>query len=138
MTQSVKFVPRQTAALEGSKQSPFDLRIVTSKTERRDVFQLRLRAYREFLDADQATGLTEYLREKRVTELHILGLGTDHCIKATALDALTLGLKVSIVEDACRGINLKPDDTTTALKEMKSAGVTFLQSRDLLAVPKKG
>ena len=96
--------------------------------------------YSAFFDHDHrtSTGLAEYLREKRVTELHILGLGTDHCIKATALDALTLGLKVSLVEDACRGISLKPDDTTDALKEMKSAGVTFLQSRDLLAVPKRG
>lgn len=62
MTQSVKFVPRQTSALQGSKQTPFDLRIVTSDTERRDVFRLRLRAYQEFI-GDEASDLTEYRDE---------------------------------------------------------------------------
>ena len=47
-----------------------------------------------------------------------MGLATDYCVKCTALDAVTLGFKTFLIDDACRGVNLKPDDVTQALAEM--------------------
>jgi nicotinamidase/pyrazinamidase len=93
--------------------------------------------YSAFFDSGhtRATGLHEYLHDKGVTEVHVLGLGTEVCVKATALDALALGFKTFLIEDACRGLNLKPDDAKAAVEELRTAGVTVIQSRDLRAVP---
>ena len=41
----------------------------------------------------KATGLAEWLRERGITELYVLGLATDYCVKFTALDARELGLR---------------------------------------------
>jgi nicotinamidase/pyrazinamidase len=95
--------------------------------------------YSAFFDHgnNPATGLHEYLQDKRVTEVYVLGLGTDHCVKATALDAVALGFKTFLIEDACRGFNLKPDDAKAAIEELRLDGVTVIQSRDVLALPGK-
>lgn len=80
----------------------------------------------------KATGLGDWLKSKGVTEVFISGLATDYCAKFTALDAVSLGFKTHLVEDACRGVNLRPDDVKNAIKEMKRAGVAIVQSADLL------
>jgi nicotinamidase/pyrazinamidase len=80
----------------------------------------------------KSTGLERYLTAKRVTDLYIAGLATDYCVKFTALDALPLNFKTYVVEDACRGVNLKEGDVSAALEEMQEAGVHIVQSRDLL------
>ncbi len=72
----------------------------------------------------KATGLGDYLKAQGVDEVYVLGLATDYCVKFTALDARQLGFKTFLVEDACRGVNLKPDDFANAIAEMKKAGVT--------------
>jgi len=95
--------------------------------------------YSAFFDAGhtRATGLNEYLQDKHVTDIYLMGLGTDWCVKATALDAVALGFKTFLIEDACRGFNLKPDDAKAAVEEMRLAGVTTIRSRGLLAAPAK-
>jgi nicotinamidase/pyrazinamidase len=80
----------------------------------------------------KATGLGDWLKSKGVTDVFICGLATDYCAKFTALDAVSLGFKTHLVEDACRGVNLRPDDVKNAIKEMKRAGVAIVQSADLL------
>ena len=60
MTESVRFEPKQTVVIPGSNQSPFDLRIVTSDRDRRDVFALRLRAYEQFMPPEQVSSVDEY------------------------------------------------------------------------------
>src|SRR5271166_1222118 len=71
----------------------------------------------------RATGLGEYFKEKKVTDVYVLGLATDYCVKFTALDAVDLGFRTHLIEDACRGVNLTLDDVKNALEEMKKAGV---------------
>jgi nicotinamidase/pyrazinamidase len=90
-------------------------------------------SYSGFFDNghEHATGLHEYLREKKVTDVYILGLATDYCVKFTALDAIELGFKTHLLEDACRGVNLKPDDATSAVQEMKAAGVHVTKTTEL-------
>jgi len=79
----------------------------------------------------QPTGLGDYLRAKEVTEVYVAGLATDYCVKFTALDALDLGFKTSLIEDACRGVNLQPGDVPWAIEEMRTAGVTILAADEI-------
>jgi nicotinamidase/pyrazinamidase len=76
----------------------------------------------------KATGLGEFLRSRNVTSVYLVGLATDYCVKYSALDAVALGFKTYVIQDACRGINLHPGDTERAIAEMKLAGVAILQS----------
>jgi nicotinamidase/pyrazinamidase len=80
----------------------------------------------------KSTGLGEWLKAQSVTEVYVCGLATDYCVKFTALDAVQFGFKTFLIEDASRGVNLQPDDVSKAIAEMKRAGVTVVQSTDLL------
>lgn len=90
-------------------------------------------SYSTFFDNGhrKATGLAEFLHEKRITDIYIAGLATDYCVKYSAIDATKLGFNVFVVGDACRGVNLRPDDTKNALEEMQRAGIKIIQSNDL-------
>jgi nicotinamidase/pyrazinamidase len=79
----------------------------------------------------KSTGLGEYLKEQGVTELYVLGLATDYCVKFTVLDGLELGFKVNLIEDACRGVNLQAADVAEAIAEMAEKGATILQSTEI-------
>jgi len=69
------------------------------------------------------TGLDDLLKSLNVSEVYIVGLATDYCVKFTALDAVSLGYKTHVIREACMGVNLKPNDTENALNELKKAGV---------------
>ena len=76
----------------------------------------------------KATGLGDWLKQKRVDKLYVLGLATDYCVKFTVLDALELGFDVYLVEDGCRAVNLNPDDGEKAIEEMRAKGATIISS----------
>jgi len=80
----------------------------------------------------KATGLTEHLRKMGSSEVHIVGLATDYCVKFTAIDAVTEGFKTTLIADACRGANLNPGDVDKAIEAMRNAGVTVTNSNTLL------
>jgi nicotinamidase/pyrazinamidase len=80
----------------------------------------------------KSTGLGEWLKAKGVTEVFVCGLATDYCVKLTALDAVQSGFKTHLVADACRGVNLNPDDSKNAIAEMKRAGVEIRNSCEFL------
>jgi len=82
----------------------------------------------------KSTGLAEWLKAQGVTEVFTCGLATDYCVKFTALDAVQMGFKVYLIEDASRGVNLRPDDVKNAIEEMKRAGIAVVQSLDLLKI----
>ena len=77
------------------------------------------------------TGMGDYLNEKSVTDVYILGLATEYCVKYTALDASQLGFNTFLIVDACRGVNLDPGDVDNAIGEMGKAGVSVIQSGDI-------
>jgi nicotinamidase/pyrazinamidase len=66
--------------------------------------------------------LPTVLRENSVDRIFVGGLATDYCVKHTVLDGLKEGFKVTVIEDAIRGVNLKPDDSRQAIAEMLRAG----------------
>jgi nicotinamidase/pyrazinamidase len=79
----------------------------------------------------KSTGLGDWLKIRGVTDLVILGLATDYCVKFTALDARQLGFNVSVVTDGCRGVNIDPGDSDKAFAEMRAAGATLVDSRSV-------
>jgi nicotinamidase/pyrazinamidase len=81
----------------------------------------------------RATGLGQYLKQKGVGTIYILGLATDYCVRFTSLDARQLGFDTYVIEDGCRGVELNPGDVEQALGQMREAGVHVIQSD---AVPK--
>jgi nicotinamidase/pyrazinamidase len=81
----------------------------------------------------KATGLGDYLRRRGIRTVHIAGLTTDYCVQYTALDAVELGFRTLVVEDACRGVNLKPGDVDRAILAMRAAGVEITSSREIVS-----
>jgi len=81
----------------------------------------------------KSTGLGEWLKTQGVTEVYVCGLATDYCVKFTALDAVQFGFTTYLIEDASRGVNLQPSDVGNAIAEIKRAGVTVVQSANLLS-----
>jgi nicotinamidase/pyrazinamidase len=65
--------------------------------------------------------LVEVLSAHGVTNLDIVGIATDYCVRASALDALTPGLDVTVKANLCVGVN--PGGSVAALSELASAGV---------------
>jgi nicotinamidase/pyrazinamidase len=72
------------------------------------------------------TGLDALLRQRAIERVVVLGLATDYCVKATALDAAVLGYSTSVVTDGARPVELEPGDGERAIVEMAAAGVTLL------------
>jgi nicotinamidase/pyrazinamidase len=80
------------------------------------------------------TGLSNYLIEKGVSELFVVGLALDYCVKYTALDACQCGFKTSLIVDGTRGVNIDASDSVKAVKEMSEAGVKIIQSLELVTL----
>jgi nicotinamidase/pyrazinamidase len=72
-----------------------------------------------------STGLAELLRDRGVERVVVVGLATDYCVKATALDGVRLGFDTTVVERAVRPVDLEPGDGARALGEMRAAGVAL-------------
>lgn len=78
------------------------------------------------------TGLGDYLKTKGIHTVYIAGVVTEYCVKYSALDAIKLGFEVNLVVDACKGVDLKPEDSKKAIEEMKEAGVKIFAMKDIL------
>jgi nicotinamidase/pyrazinamidase len=77
--------------------------------------------------------LSDLLREKGVDEIAVVGLATDYCVRASAIDACSEGFDTTVVTDAIRAVEVNPGDGERALEDMKRAGAKLVTSRDLLA-----
>ncbi len=88
----------------------------------------QLDSYSAFFDnaRRRSTGLLEHLATRGVKDLWLLGLASDYCVKFSALDAVSVGLRTHVVEDGCRGIDLSPGDVARAWDEMRAAGVEIV------------
>jgi len=71
----------------------------------------------------KATGLESLFKKHGVDEIDVLGLATDYCVRATALDAVGLGFRTTLLTAGCRGVELQPGDCQRAVQEMRAAGV---------------
>lgn len=111
-TQGAKFHP------DLAKPRPEE---IVSKADKKD------EAYSFF----QGTELAGKLRQRGIRRLLVGGLATDYCVKETVLDGLKYGFEVYHLDDASRGVNVKPDDSERALQEMTAKGAKRITLQDL-------
>ena len=92
-----------------------------------------LDSYSAFFENDHATdtGLRFYLKGMRARDIFLCGLATDYCVLASALDARRLGFRVTLVHDACRGVDYPKGSVEKALAAMKASGVQLAESTAL-------
>lgn len=91
-------------------------------------------SYSAFLEADRrtTTGLAAYLQARGITTLYLCGLATDYCVAWSALDARAAGFEATVIDDACRAIDLN-GSLARAWADMTAAGVVRTDSARLLA-----
>jgi nicotinamidase/pyrazinamidase len=70
---------------------------------------------------DDGATLADWLRRRGVTEVDVCGLATDHCVRATALDAVAAGFDTRLLSRLCAGV--APETTTAALSDLEAHGV---------------
>lgn len=101
------------------------IQAVVSKAVTRDA-----EAYSGF----HGTDLAAQLSARGVHRVFVCGLATDYCVKATALDARSAGLGVVVIEDAIRGVEVKPGDCVKAVDEMRASAIVLAPSGELTAL----
>ena len=77
------------------------------------------------------SALLDVLRERGVQHLYVGGLATDYCVLQSVLDARRAGFAVTLLTDAVRGVNLRPDDADKALEQMRDAGAEFATTEEI-------
>ena len=75
--------------------------------------------------------LAEWLRARGITDVDIVGIATDHCDRATALDAVAAGFGTRLLVDLTVGV--APETTAAAIDELTQAGVEILDSAEVRA-----
>jgi nicotinamidase/pyrazinamidase len=124
-----------THCVEGSEGAEFVKDLATDKIDK--VFQKgtdpQIDSYSGFFDNGhkKGTGLKEYLEEKNIGDVYVLGLATDYCVKFTALDANKLGFNTFLVKDASRGVDIQAGDVDKAIKEMEDKGIQIVDSDEV-------
>jgi nicotinamidase/pyrazinamidase len=69
-------------------------------------------------------GLADWLRAAGVDAVEVMGIATDHCVAATALDAAAAGFAVTVRLDLTAGVSAATTDA--ALERMRAAGITLV------------
>ncbi|MCL4159972.1 UNVERIFIED_CONTAM: hypothetical protein GTU68_000502 [Idotea baltica] len=120
-----------THCVQGSQGAEFhkDLHTDSAAMIVRKGFRSQIDSYSAFFENDRETptGLTGYLRDQGVESLVMAGLATDFCVRYSAVDAAKLGFSVTLVEDACRAIDLD-GSLAEAMAEMAAHNITITQS----------
>jgi nicotinamidase/pyrazinamidase len=80
----------------------------------------------------RSTGLTDYLREQGIKHVYLVGILIDYCVMYSALDAVRDGFKVSVIMDACWGLDAQPGDVAKAVAAMQKVDVEMMTSNTLL------
>jgi nicotinamidase/pyrazinamidase len=96
-------------------------------------------SYSTFFDnaRQQQTDLHRFLQDAGITDLYLCGLATDYCVLYSALDALDLGYRVSVIEDGCRGVNVQEDDSVQAMQKIIDSGGRRVMATTLIQGQKK-
>ncbi|MDT0307835.1 isochorismatase family protein [Streptomyces sp. DSM 44917] len=109
-TEGADFHPNFAAAVEtGAVEAVFEKGAYTA-------------AYSGFQGTDpDGTGLADWLRSRNVDAVDVVGIATDHCVRATALDAVAAGLRTRVLLGLTAGV-ARPT-VEAALRELSEAGV---------------
>jgi nicotinamidase/pyrazinamidase len=117
--------------VQGTSGADFhpDLNLTKAELIIRKGFRPAIDSYSAFFENDRTTptGLTGYLRERGISELVMAGLAYDFCVQYSALDASRLGFTVTVVQSACRAIDLD-GSAAAATAAMRAAGVRLMET----------
>ena len=117
-----------THCVQGTKGAEFhpNLRTDPAQLVIRKGFRAGIDSYSAFFENDKttATGLHGYLQDRGARKLTLVGLATDYCVAYSALDAAKLGYQVTVLEGACRAIDLN-GSLAAAMTETRAAGVIW-------------
>ena len=80
-------------------------------------------AYSGFEATSDGVPLERWLRDRAVDTVEVVGIATDHCVRATALDAVAAGLRARVLLDLTAGV--LPETTEAAERDMQAAGVVL-------------
>lgn len=115
--------------VQGSAGAAFhpDLNTTPAQLVIRKGFRAGIDSYSAFFENDRstATGLHGYLQDRGAQAVTLTGLATDYCVFYTAMDAVRLGYGVTLVQNACRAIDLD-GSLAEAMAQMQAAGVQFV------------
>ena len=109
-----------------------DLQIPHAELVIRKGFRPTIDSYSALYENDRKTptGLAGYLRERGITRIFIAGLALDFCVRYSAEDARREGFAVTVIEDACRGIDV--EGSVVATRESFAAlGVAAVAAGDV-------
>ena len=114
--------------IQGSKGAEFHVDLRASKAELiiRKGFRHAVDSYSAFFENDHETptGLTGYLRDRAITSVTLVGLAFDYCVGFSALDAAEAGFETTVVESACRAIDMA--STGVQMRhQLEAAGVAL-------------
>ncbi len=76
------------------------------------------------MEADHRQGLAAWLRDRAIEEVDVVGIATDYCVRATALDAAGERFLTRVLVDLTAGV--APASSDRALRDLAAAGVTLL------------
>ena len=85
-------------------------------------------SYSAFFDnaRKRKTGLADHLKKRGAKDVYFVGVATDYCVLYSVLDSLELGFNTWVIQEACRGINLKEGDEKRAFETMRAAGALII------------
>jgi nicotinamidase/pyrazinamidase len=78
-------------------------------------------AYSGFEGSSDGVGLADWLRQRGVDAVDVVGIATDHCVRATALDAVGAGFGTRVLLHLTAGV--AEASTEAALEQLRTAGV---------------
>ena len=116
------------AALHPALEVPADALIIRKGSNGED-------GYSAFTMQETETGQTiptdleRLLRDAGVSDVVLVGLATDYCVRATAADAVRLGFATTVLTDAVASVDLQPGDGVRALLALQDAGVLLHSTR---------
>jgi nicotinamidase/pyrazinamidase len=111
-----------------------DLDIPHAELVLRKGFRRGIDSYSAFHENDRktATGLSGYLRERGFRKLYLAGLAFDFCVYYSAEDGRREGFEVSVIEDACRAIDMN-GSAGAAKAKLREQGVACIGAADIVS-----
>ncbi|MEM9850981.1 MAG: bifunctional nicotinamidase/pyrazinamidase [Pseudomonadota bacterium] len=112
--------------VQGSPGAAFHSALDSDRAELiiRKGYRAAIDSYSAFFENDHSTqtGLHGYLQERGIRALTMVGLATDYCVAYSAKDGAKLGYDVTVIDGACRAIDLD-GSLAQAMADLAQAGV---------------
>jgi len=118
--------PWPVHCVQGTHGAEFHPNLDTSRFD--DVIQKGTDVATDGYSGFAGTDLADRLWARGAQRVFVVGLATDYCVRATALEAVGDGFETVVVTDAIRAVNVQPDDGAKALDEMDAGGATLIAS----------